>query len=282
MMFKSILASIALLACQITHADTMTREGSLLAQPEHQVASNASENTHLERQRKIIQAYATKPLFLVALDIKKILAENVLDVGKLDLATYTYVKSMHGSRQQKNNFLWSLVMKYQDNTLRSFYLIDIMSELTPIEKTDDIIRAFRQAHTTGLRLRYLDLLMDSMAPNCAASHPQDALNAKNFLIDLIKTSQDEDVVAEIMVNFPDHFIDEDTYSIVINRLDNFNAHQPKVLEIIVTNSNFWYHWLWLANHGDEFDPGWVDKLSQKAKSYAMTHCFIFKKNKASF
>jgi len=282
MIFKSILISISLLACQITHAEMITHEGVLLAQPEHQEVSHTPYNAYLENQRKIIRVYALKPLFWIALDIKRLLSEDVLDIRKLDLATYTYVKSKYGSRKQKNNFLWSLVMKYQDNTLRSFYLIDIMSELTPIEKTDEIIRAFQQAHARDLKLRYLDLLMDSLASTCVTSHPTDALKAKDFLIDFVEKSQDEDVVADIMMNFPDDLINEDTYSIMMNRLKGFEAHQPKVFERIVTNSNFWYRWLWLANHCAEFDPIWVGKLSQKAKEYAIGHPSFSKKIKLVF
>tara|TARA_R110002126_G_scaffold247974_3_gene390862 strand:+ start:13253 stop:14308 length:1056 start_codon:yes stop_codon:yes gene_type:complete len=281
-MFKLILASMFLLACQMAHAEMTVNEGSIRVQQQHQEASHTSYKAHLEHQQKIMQAYALKPLFWVALDIKRILSGDVLDIGKLDLATYTYVKSKHGNRKNKNDFLWSLVMKYQGNTERSFYLIDTMSELNPIEKTDEITRAFQQANATALKLRYLNLLMDSMGANCAANHPKDALKAKNFLIGLIEASQNEDVVADVMVNFPDYFINEDTYSTMINRLDDLNVHQPKMFERVVTNSNFWYHWLWLANHGDEFDSSWVGKLSQRAKEYAMTHVSFSKKIKLVF
>jgi len=67
-----------------------------------------------------------------------------------------------------------------------------------------------------------------MGTNCAENHPEDALKAKSFLIGLLDTSQNEDVVADVMANFPDYFVNEDSYSTMINRLEGFEAHQPKV------------------------------------------------------
>lgn len=112
----------------------------------------------------LANVYVLKPIVLVAKQMKNILKSNALNINELDIASYTYVKSKDETRENKINLLWNLVMKYQSNPTRASYLIDIMSELDPIEKADEVIREFKNTNDHGMKLNYLTLLLDSI-PN---------------------------------------------------------------------------------------------------------------------
>lgn len=215
-----------------------------------------------------VGAYVLKPIILVAQKIKNILASDDLNIRELDIASYTYVKSKDETRKNKINLLWSLVMKYQSNPIRFSYLIDIMSELDPIEKTDEIIQAFQETNDHSIKLRYLTLLLDSVLINRVMEQPRYASHAKIFLMNLLQMSQDEDILRITVVNFPSYLMDEGSYLIMSDRVEEQKFQHPENFQKIVANSSFWYHWLELANQGATFNRGWIDTLYKKSDEYA--------------
>ena len=211
--------------------------------------------------------YVLKPTILVAQKVRKILAADELNINELDIASYTYVKSKDETRENKIKLLWDLAIKYQSNPIKSSYLIDIMSELDPIEKTDEIIRAFQETNNHSIKLRYLRLLLGSV-PNSRMEQSDHVSHAKTFIMSLLQTSQDEDILRTVIVNFPGYFMDDGSYFIMIDRVEEQKNQHPENFKKIIANSSFWYHWLGLANKDAAFNSVWIDKLSKQSDEYA--------------
>lgn len=214
-----------------------------------------------------VKSYVLKPTFLAAQDVQTILSKDKLDIGKLDIASYAYVSSKDESRDNKINFLWDQIIKHEFDSVKFSYLTDILSELEPIEKTDEIISHFNKIKDNDKRLIYLTLLLDAITPERVNGHPNEESKAKSFLIDILKNNQNDALLKTAIVNYPDHFIDENTYSIMSDRLEELKMDRSKVFNEILIDSNFWYHWLWLAKKYDGFDASWIDKLNQKSQEY---------------
>ena len=232
-----------------------------------QLGSPCSQNIP-DPEMQQTNAYIFKPAVLAAKNVTQILSKEKVDISNLDVESYAYVKSKDEPRENKINLLWSLVKKHQSNPFKSSYLADILSELEPIEKTDEIIREFHKTNENRLKLQYLALLTGSMTSNRAIKNPNEARNAKYFLMTLLQTSQDEGILRETIVNYPEYFMDKGTYLIMIDRVDDQKMNHPDNFKKIVTNSRFWYKWLGVDKKDDKINPDWIDELSKQSNEYA--------------
>ncbi len=214
-----------------------------------------------------ISSYVLKPAILAEQKITAIMSENLIDIKNLDRASKAYIMATDETRENKINLLWTLLLQHQSNPLKFDYLSDVLAELEPIEKSVAIIEAFQKTNDPHLKLKYLTILVSSLTIDRVNQSQNNSYNSKQFLMNLLQTNQDEDILRTIIVNYPESLMDESTYLIMSARLEEQKTQNPENFKKMVTNSNFWYQWFGLAKIDNKFNPIWFKKLFKQYSNY---------------
>lgn len=215
-----------------------------------------------------IHSYVLKPAVVAQQNMTALMSEEKIDIKNLDEVSKAYILAKDEPRENKIDLLWGLLVKQESNPFKFDYLSDILATLEPIEKTDEMIAAFNKSNNSHLKLKYLSLLISSMTINRANLAPNYIYSGREFLTNLLHTSQDEEILKVMIINYPETIMDESIYLIMSARLDELKNQSPETFKKIVTNSNFWYQWLGLANVDKKFNPVWVEKLFKQYESYS--------------
>ena len=113
------------------------------------------------------------------------------------------------------------------------------------------------------------VLISAMTPENVSQHPQEAMQAKDFLRETLRDSHDEAMVGALIINYPETFIDKRTYYLMRKRLGTLSA---RTVQAIVANSSFWYQWLALEAHEPGGAPAWSEQLFDAANDFAHEDC----------
>lgn len=216
-------------------------------------------------------SYVLNPANILERKLTNIMSESTIDLKNLDNVTRNYILDKDVSRENKINILWSLLLEYQANLLKFDYLADVLSELEPIEKAEEIIGVFNKTDDFHLKYKLLNLLIGSMTIDNKNNNHVDNINS--FLINLLQNTHDEELLRTLVVNYPESIMDENTYLIMLARLNEQKNMNPQNFKKIVINSNFWYQWLGLANKNKKFNQIWVEKLFNQSQEYSQYESF---------
>ena len=217
----------------------------------------------------LVTLFILKPARLSHLALQGVLSQESIDWHELDQLSKKTVLSSAIDRRQKVALFWSLQNKFHEHAMKHGYWLDVLSELEPIEKTAALIRAVHQEKNSARACSYLMVLISAMTPENVSQHPQEAMQAKDFLRETLRDSHDEAMVGALIINYPETFIDKRTYYLMRKRLGTLSA---RTVQAIVANSSFWYQWLALEAHEPGGAPAWSEQLFDAANDFAHEDC----------
>ena len=120
--------------------------GKSIAGVLHKQASTSSSSCRLGAKKKL------EALFL----------KNSVDLSNVDRCTYSFLHNNNISRVDKINFLWALIQKHKESSVRVQYLLDSLTNLKPVELADRLIDEYRTQKSTDVRRKIVSLMKSSI------------------------------------------------------------------------------------------------------------------------